>query len=132
MGLAADSDRITLIQQGLQDFAPSPGTYNVIWIQWVIGHLYDADFITFLQRAVNGLTPDGVVIIKDNVITDPDQTFVLDLTDYSVCRHYHYLKTLLAMAGVEVVKEVVQQGFPSELYPVYMIALRQGQSTPSS
>jgi hypothetical protein len=30
-----------LFHTALQDFSPEPATYDVIWIQWVIGHLRD-------------------------------------------------------------------------------------------
>lgn len=35
---------------GLQDFDPEANKYDVIWIQWVLGHLTDKDFISFLKR----------------------------------------------------------------------------------
>lgn len=35
---------------GLQSFEPHPKKYDVIWIQWVIGHLTDSDLIKFLER----------------------------------------------------------------------------------
>lgn len=34
---------------GLQDFKPEKGKYDVIWIQWVLGHLTDDDFLKFLK-----------------------------------------------------------------------------------
>lgn len=40
-----------------QDFQPAPNTYDVIWIQWVIGHLHDLDFIRFFRRCAVGLKP---------------------------------------------------------------------------
>lgn len=125
IGVPPDSDRLSYLRIGLQDFAPPAGSYDVIWVQWVIGHLHDADFISFLRRCTAGLTEKGVLILKDNVITDPGQTFMLDLTDNSVCRQEAYLNTLLEMAGMQVLASTVQQGFPDELYPVHMIALRQ-------
>lgn len=35
---------------GLQDFIPETEKYDVIWCQWVMGHLKDEHFIDFLQR----------------------------------------------------------------------------------
>jgi protein N-terminal methyltransferase len=35
----------------LQDFTPEAGRYDVIWVQWCIGHLTDHDFIAFFKRA---------------------------------------------------------------------------------
>ncbi|RYH08376.1 methyltransferase domain-containing protein [archaeon] len=138
---SAEGAHITYIEQGLQHFAPEPNTYDIIWVQWVIGHLTDQDFISFIQRCVHGLkTPNspttsttdasppssqgGLLILKDNVIIDPEQTFFFDKSDNSVCRHMDYLRALLKVAQVEVVEQVKQEGFPEELYPVYMIALR--------
>lgn len=39
-----------------QEFSPNVGRYNVIWIQWCIGHLADDDFISFFNRAKVNLT----------------------------------------------------------------------------
>ncbi|KAA0052465.1 alpha N-terminal protein methyltransferase 1 isoform X2 [Cucumis melo var. makuwa] len=35
----------------LQEFTPDAGRYDVIWVQWCIGHLTDEDFISFFKRA---------------------------------------------------------------------------------
>merc|ERR1712015_164901 len=35
-----------IFTQGMQDFEPEEKRYDVIWIQWVIGHLTDEDFIS--------------------------------------------------------------------------------------
>jgi protein N-terminal methyltransferase len=61
-----DTFRTSCIVQGLQTFTPSSSYYDVIWIQWVIGHLTDADFISFFERCALGLKPGGVIILKDN------------------------------------------------------------------
>jgi len=54
------------------------GTYDCIWLQWVIGCVLDTDFIALLQDAAAALTPPtpgrsdgfggGVIVIKDNVL----------------------------------------------------------------
>jgi protein N-terminal methyltransferase len=116
--------RIVLVELGLQDFQPEPNTYDVIWIQWVIGHLHDHDFIRFFKRCARGLTANGVIVLKDNTITDPSLTFCLDLDDNSVARHLEYQKLLFEMAELDVLCEQEQKDFPEELYPVFMIALR--------
>lgn len=51
-----------------KNFKPEPNTYDIIWIQWVVGHLHDLDFIAFFRQCVRGLTPDGVVVLKDNTV----------------------------------------------------------------
>ncbi|GAB2297458.1 hypothetical protein Dimus_031562 [Dionaea muscipula] len=35
----------------LQEFTPEKGRYDVIWIQWCIGHLTDDDLVSFFRRA---------------------------------------------------------------------------------
>ncbi|KAG5517147.1 hypothetical protein RHGRI_037787 [Rhododendron griersonianum] len=40
----------------LQEFTPDAGRYDVIWVQWCIGHLTDDDFVSFFKRAKLGLT----------------------------------------------------------------------------
>lgn len=39
-----------LYSMGLQDFTPENEKYDLIWCQWVMGHLKDEHFIEFLQR----------------------------------------------------------------------------------
>ncbi|KAL2656293.1 hypothetical protein AAZV13_04G113000 [Glycine max] len=34
-----------------KDFTPNTARYDVIWIQWCIGHLTDEDFVSFFKRA---------------------------------------------------------------------------------
>jgi len=113
--------RLNLVTLGLQDFSPAPATYDIIWIQWVIGHLHDLDFISFFQRCAAGLKPGGVIILKDNCVAD--YTFVVDKSDSSVSRHRDYIHLLFQLSGVKVLLEDAQKDFPQELYPVRMFAV---------
>ena len=106
-----------------QDFAPEPNTYDLIWIQWVIGHLHDLDCIRFFRRCAAGLTPRGLIVLKDNVLLQSEPTFLWDLADSSVARQRKYLKLLLSLAGLQVVLEMQQTNFPEELFPVMMWAI---------
>lgn len=117
----AEASRLTCITLGLQDFAPAPGTYDVIWIQWVIGHLHDLDYISFFRRCAAGLRPGGIIALKDNCVEA--YTFAVDRADSSVARHTDYHKLLFTLAGLTVIWEQRQTGFPDELYPVIMFAL---------
>ncbi|KAH7545581.1 hypothetical protein FEM48_Zijuj01G0108600 [Ziziphus jujuba var. spinosa] len=47
----------------LQEFTPDAGRYDVIWVQWCIGHLTDDDFVSFFKRA------------KDNIASLEGETF---------------------------------------------------------
>ncbi|XP_023653137.1 N-terminal Xaa-Pro-Lys N-methyltransferase 1 [Paramormyrops kingsleyae] len=106
---------------GLQDFEPQPGRYDVIWIQWVIGHLTDEHLVSFLQRCRAGLSPGGLIVVKDNVAYEG---VVLDEVDSSVCRELPLVRELVLRAGLQVIREERQENFPEEIYQVYTLALR--------
>ena len=106
---------------GLQDFTPQPDTYNLIFIQWVIGYLTDDDLISFLKRCAVGLRRGGVIVIKDN--TCEDVAFVADAEDASVTRSLPYILAIVKLAGLKVVMEEYQEDFPKDIFPVPMLAL---------
>ena len=119
--IGEDASRTKLVMTGLQNFQPEPGTYDVIWIQWVIGHLHDLDYIEFFKRMAKSLKPGGVIILKDNCSSD--WTFIVDKEDSSVARHRDYHKLLFDLSGLDLILEKVQTDFPAELLPVHMFAL---------
>ncbi|XP_026777370.3 N-terminal Xaa-Pro-Lys N-methyltransferase 1 isoform X1 [Pangasianodon hypophthalmus] len=106
---------------GLQDFQPQPDHYDVIWIQWVIGHLTDDHLVEFLRRCRSALRPDGLIVIKDNVAYEG---VVPDEVDSSVCRDLPLLRRIVARAGLSIICEEQQQNFPEEIYQVHILALR--------
>ncbi|KAL3742443.1 hypothetical protein ACJRO7_017856 [Eucalyptus globulus] len=50
-GLAIENKATNFFCVPLQEFTPDVGRYDVIWIQWCIGHLADDDFVSFFMRA---------------------------------------------------------------------------------
>ncbi|BAT74058.1 hypothetical protein VIGAN_01164700 [Vigna angularis var. angularis] len=104
----------------LQDFTPDAGRYDVIWIQWCIGHLTDEDFVSFFNRAKVGLKPGGFFVLKENIARSG---FVLDNEDRSVTRSDTYFKELFSQCGLHVYRLKDQKGFPEELFAVKMYAL---------
>ncbi|XP_017978430.1 PREDICTED: alpha N-terminal protein methyltransferase 1 isoform X2 [Theobroma cacao] len=62
----------------LQEFTPDAGRYNVIWIQWCIGHLTDDDFVSFFKRAKDqkGL-PEELFAVKMYALTTEGPNKVL-------------------------------------------------------
>ncbi|KAK7368723.1 hypothetical protein VNO80_10752 [Phaseolus coccineus] len=104
----------------LQDFTPDAGRYDVIWIQWCIGHLTDEDFVSFFKRAKVGLKPGGFFVLKENIARSG---FVLDNEDRSVTRSDMYFKELFSQCGLHVCRLKEQKGFPEELFAVKMYAL---------
>ena len=109
---------------GLQDFEPKPEIYDLVWIQWVIGHLTDIDCVKFLERCSNGLKPGGVICIKDNTCSGED-AFVVDKDDSSLTRSLPYLLHLCSRAGLRVISQTFQDDFPDSIYPVPIIALER-------
>lgn len=120
--LAEKKDRVGHFYcQGLQDFEPESGRYSVIWCQWVLGHLTDEDFVDFFKRCQLGLSPNGLICVKENITkTGVD----LDSQDSSVTRSDKKLKELFSKSSLILLEEEVQKKFPRELYGVKMYALK--------
>uniref|UniRef100_H2SZY6 protein N-terminal methyltransferase n=1 Tax=Takifugu rubripes TaxID=31033 RepID=H2SZY6_TAKRU len=106
---------------GLQEFVPENGRYDVIWIQWVIGHLTDNHLVDFLERCRKALRPKGLIVIKDNVAYEG---VVPDEVDSSICRDLEILQSLVSQAGLRIIHQEQQINFPKEIYHVHMLALR--------
>lgn len=105
---------------GLQDFTPDKGKYDVIWIQWVSGHLTDDDFIMYLRRCQDGLSENGVIILKDNFNVEK----CFDEDDSSFTRTKEETLKLIEKAGLETVSCQKQKGFPKSIFDVYMFAIK--------
>jgi len=109
-----------IFTEGMQNFQPQDNRYDVIWIQWVIGHLTDEDCVKFLQRCVSGLTRGGLICIKDNVSgVDP----VFDPEDSSVTRNKEKYEHIFKQADLQLLTTKKQTGFPSNMFRVNMYAL---------
>jgi galactose mutarotase-like enzyme/SAM-dependent methyltransferase len=107
---------------GLQDWYPLPQTYTIIWIQWVLSYLTDDDIVRFLRLCGESLVEDGVIVLKENTCGG-ELDFEVDNDDASVTRSLRYWKYLIAKAGLRIIYEKLQDGFPDEIYPVPMLAL---------
>ncbi|KAK7851525.1 alpha n-terminal protein methyltransferase 1 [Quercus suber] len=104
----------------LQEFTPDAGRYDVIWVQWCIGHLTDDDFVSFFSRAKAGLKPGGFFVLKENVArTDAGRYDVIwvqwcigHLTDDDFVSFFSRAKAGLKPGGFFVLKEnVARTGF---------------------
>lgn len=106
---------------GLQDFTPETNRYDLIWIQWVIGHLTDVHLVEFLKRCKTGLQPHGIIVIKDNMT---QEGIIMDDVDSSICRDMDVVRKLIRQAGLSVLAQEKQENFPEEIYNVFSIAMR--------
>ncbi|ETK91670.1 hypothetical protein L915_04801 [Phytophthora nicotianae] len=107
---------------GLQDFEPAAASYDLIWMQWVLVHLTDLDLVRYLKRCKKALTPNGFIVIKENVF-QTSEPYDLDRDDSSITRSAVYYKSIFQQAGLTLLAERRQRHFPEELYPVKMYAL---------
>ena len=107
--------------EGLQNWTPPKDTYTIVWIQWVLCYLTDADIVSFLKRCGEGLKPHGVIVLKEN--SCQEDNFVLDYHDASVTRSLPYWLQLIEEAGLSVCLQEIQDDFPDELFSVPILAL---------
>ena len=108
---------------------PSDVKYDLIWIQWVTGHLVDEHFIDLLKRFKKALNPNGLIIIKDNHTSNDEIDD--DTKDSSVIRPRWLFKEIFSKSGLTLVAEPLQTRLPKELYPVRMFALRDEENRTS-
>lgn len=112
-GIADQTKSVTIMQGTLQSFDPArphhaefldrvgyhPSTtdatsgFDVIWCQWCLGHLSDADLVAFFRRSHAALR-DGdkgrsLIVVKENLCTDLEDgtaRTVFDEEDSSLTR----------------------------------------------
>lgn len=109
--------------------------YDIVWCQWALGHLSDADLVTFFKQARESLRKsptgraqeDGLVVVKENVCRDShdgEPAVVFDYDDSSVTRSNLKWLQIFKEAGLTLVRDKVQEGLPDGLFEVRMYALR--------
>ncbi|KAJ4391297.1 hypothetical protein N0V93_004914 [Gnomoniopsis smithogilvyi] len=113
-----------VFNMGLEEWQPSEGDqYDLVWIQWCLGHLKDDQLVQFLERCKSVLTPNsGLIVVKENITSGDNEIF--DEQDSAVTRTDTKFQAIFKMAGLKLVKQEVQKGFPKELFPVKAYALK--------
>ncbi|KAL4968690.1 N-terminal protein methyltransferase [Aspergillus stella-maris] len=112
---------------GLEDWVPAEGRkYDLIWIQFCVGHLSDAQLLELLRRCRGALAETGMIVFKENMSTDPAGNDMYDEEDSSVTRTNEKFRALFEEAGMRVIISELQLGFPKnfKLLPVRFYALR--------
>jgi protein N-terminal methyltransferase len=127
--LAAVGDKIgDCYEAGLESFDFSH-SYDLIWFQWVVGHLTDFDFVSLLRRCGKSLNPgvgereQGCIVVKEN-IPSMSEGFYYDTEDCTVMRGNEYFHRLFDMADLDLVIDEQFVEFPSDCMPVMKYVLR--------
>ncbi|KAF4853318.1 Alpha N-terminal protein methyltransferase 1 [Colletotrichum siamense] len=109
---------------GLEEWKPLDGTaYDLVWNQWCVGHLTDEQLVAYLRRCKEVIaSTDGVIVVKENLSTSGVDLF--DDVDSSVTRVDEKFRSLFEEAGLRLIRTELQRGFPKELFPVRMYALK--------
>ncbi|KAH7728849.1 O-methyltransferase 1 [Aphelenchoides avenae] len=87
--------------ESLHEFEPRERHYDLIWIQWVTGHLTDDDFVTFFRRCANGIKDGGCIVLKENLSSGDDKVF--DPEDNSWTRPKQHILDLIEKTNLDVV-----------------------------
>ncbi|BAB09152.1 unnamed protein product [Arabidopsis thaliana] len=98
----------------LQEFTPAAGRYDVIWVQWCIGHLTDNDFVSFFNRAKD------LFWIK-RIIASPDRIHTSNSSFANV--GYISIEQRNLQSFLQNHNFQDQKGLPQELFAVKMYAL---------
>jgi len=113
--------KVNFLTKSLQDVCVAPNRYDVVWIQWCIGHLTDDDAVAFLKVCAQSLKPGGMIVVKEN---NARRGFVLDKDDNSITRSDAYLVQVFQKAGLRILTSQIQEGFPDGLFMVRAYALQ--------
>ncbi|EME49754.1 hypothetical protein DOTSEDRAFT_68512 [Dothistroma septosporum NZE10] len=108
---------------GLEQWHPEH-QYDVIWNQWCVGQLTDAQLVEYLQRIQSYLRPNGWIIVKENLSNTALGEDVYDETDSSVTRTDIKFRKVFEDANLRLLSTELQKGFPKDLYPVRVYALQ--------
>lgn len=113
----------SILNVGLEGWEPQ-GEYDLVWNQWCVGQLTDAQFVAYLQRVKGALSAGGWIVVKENLSNHHLGEDVFDETDSSVTRTDGKFRKLFADAGLKVVATELQRGMPKGLFEVRSYALQ--------
>ncbi|PGH21369.1 hypothetical protein AJ80_03286 [Polytolypa hystricis UAMH7299] len=110
---------------GLEDWNPEK-KYDLIWTQFCVGHLTDVQLMEYVKRCRAALTATGIMVVKENMSTDPRGEDMYDELDSSVTRTDEKFRDIFSDAGMNLITSKLQTGFPKnyKLLPVRSYALR--------
>ena len=110
LGAEACASRCRFAHARLEDFTPGARHYDVVWVQWVLQYLTDADAVSLLLRLRAALRPAGLLVLKENRPCTAHvlpNAFLLNTPDgskarYDITRPDEHHRLLFARAGLVV------------------------------
>ncbi|KAK0275521.1 hypothetical protein LTR91_019196 [Friedmanniomyces endolithicus] len=101
------------------------GRYDLVWNQWCLGQLTDAQLVAYLRRLPKVLSEGGWIVVKENMSNHVLGQDVFDEEDSSVTRtDAKFRRLFVEEAGLKLVSTELQKGMPKDLYPVRTYALQ--------
>jgi AdoMet dependent proline di-methyltransferase len=102
---------------------------DLIWIQWTLQYLIDADVVTLLTNLAEGLRPgSGIIIVKENrpYANAREDRFQMDVPGgcgnngrYDITRPNHHHHLLFQKAGLSIV--FAEQGVETNTYVLTVV-----------
>ncbi|CAE7448395.1 Mettl11b [Symbiodinium natans] len=103
--LAHAKDRCHFVHCRLENFQPS-AKFDIIWIQWTLQYLIDEDAVYLLQHVAAGLTQQGIIVLKENNLSQDSVSFHMDTPGkegrFDITRSPKHLSVLVELAGLKV------------------------------
>ncbi|TNJ30578.1 putative S-adenosylmethionine-dependent methyltransferase [Giardia muris] len=97
--------------------------YDVVFLQWITGHLTDTDVVAFLRFAITDLLlPGGKILLKDNCLPEG---FAFDEQDVNLLRSEPMIRALCEAAGCTILSACSQDTWPKGLYPIRFFVIEQ-------
>lgn len=95
--------------------------YDLMWMQWCVDEIIHEDLIIFLQKCAEALTPNGIIIIKENILND-DTPFLEDKN--RELRSVQYFGEIFKECNLNLINYYIQPNWPQDLLRVATFILQ--------
>lgn len=109
-----------IYHESLESFKYS-NNYDLIWIQWCVEELMDDDLTNFLIRSKNALNKNGLIVLKENIISD-GRAFWQSI--HQKIRSPELFAKIIKDCDLEIIKYYVQKDNLNEILDVGIFVLR--------